>query len=121
MKMFWKNKKGFTLTELMVVVAILGILVAVAAPIFNSVTDTSKQAADEANVRTIQSAITMYSASAGVQAADIDNTSAHVTNTTTGVFSYLADKAYPESPYGLSNSYSITDGVATSSGSGNWK
>lgn len=52
-----KNKKGFTLVELMVVVAILGILVAVAVPVYNNVTGDAKINACASNIRTIQSAL----------------------------------------------------------------
>ena len=46
-----RNKKGFTLVELMVVVAIIGVLVAVSVPIFNSQLEKSREATDLANVR----------------------------------------------------------------------
>lgn len=46
-----RNKKGFTLAELMVVVAIIGVLVAVFVPIFNSQLEKSREATDLANVR----------------------------------------------------------------------
>ena len=46
-----RNKKGFTLAELMVVVAIIGVLVAVSVPIFNSQLEKSREATDLANVR----------------------------------------------------------------------
>ncbi len=46
-----RNKKGFTLAELMVVVATLGVLVAVSVPIFNSQLEKSREATDLANVR----------------------------------------------------------------------
>lgn len=46
-----RNKKGFTLAELMVVVAITGVLVAVSVPIFNSQLEKSREATDLANVR----------------------------------------------------------------------
>lgn len=52
-----KNKKGFTLVELMVVVAILGILVAVAVPVYNNVTGDAKINACNTNVKTIESAV----------------------------------------------------------------
>ena len=46
-----RNKKGFTLAELMVVVAIIGVLVAVSVPLFNSQLEKSREATDLANVR----------------------------------------------------------------------
>lgn len=45
------NKKGFTLAELLVVVAIIAVLVAIAIPVFSSATVKAEQAADEANIR----------------------------------------------------------------------
>jgi len=47
----FRNKKGFTLVELMIVVVILGILVAIAIPIFASVTKNSKKKACQSNMR----------------------------------------------------------------------
>jgi len=47
------NKKGFTLVELMIVVVILGILVAIAVPIFNSVTKNAKKRACQSNMRVL--------------------------------------------------------------------
>lgn len=54
------NKKGFTLVELMVVVVIIGILTAVAIPVYNNVTDNAKKKAHNANVRILKSAAQMY-------------------------------------------------------------
>ena len=45
------NKKGFTLMEMLIVVAIIAILVAIAIPTFNSALNKSKVAADTANIR----------------------------------------------------------------------
>ena len=48
-----KNKKGFTLAELLIVVAIIAVLVAISIPIFSSQLEKSREAADEANIRSI--------------------------------------------------------------------
>lgn len=47
----YNRKKGFTLAELLIVVAIIGILVAVAIPIFTSQIEKSREATDAANIR----------------------------------------------------------------------
>lgn len=44
-------KKGFTLAELLIVVAIMGVLVAISIPIFTSQLEKSREATDLANVR----------------------------------------------------------------------
>ncbi len=45
------NKKGFTLAELLVVVAIVGVLVAISIPIFTSQLEKAREATDVANMR----------------------------------------------------------------------
>ena len=45
------NKKGFTLAELLVVVAIIGVLVAISIPIFTSQLEKAREATDLANIR----------------------------------------------------------------------
>ena len=45
------NKKGFTLAELLIVVAIIAVLVAIAIPIFTTQLEKSREATDVANVR----------------------------------------------------------------------
>ena len=50
---FMKSKKGFTLVELMIVVVIMAILVVVAVPIYNSVTDNARAKTCLDNQRTL--------------------------------------------------------------------
>ena len=45
------NKKGFTLMEMLIVVAIIAILVAIAIPTFTGALDRAKASADAANIR----------------------------------------------------------------------
>lgn len=54
---FMKSKKGFSLVELMIVVVIMAILVAVAVPIFNSVTGSSRAKTCIDNQRSIISSL----------------------------------------------------------------
>ena len=45
------NKKGFTLAELLIVVAIIAVLVAISIPIFSAQLEKAREATDLANVR----------------------------------------------------------------------
>ena len=66
LKLFMRSKKGFSLVELMVVVVILGILVAIAVPIYNRITGDAELRACHANLRTIDGAIIQFAASTGL-------------------------------------------------------
>jgi len=59
MKML-KMKKGFTLIELMIVVAIIGILAAIAIPQFANLVAKSQEGRTKANLGTIRSALSIY-------------------------------------------------------------
>ena len=67
------NKKGFTLAELLVVVAIIGVLVAISIPIFTAQLNKAKYAADLANARAIYAELQAdYLASGEVQTVTAD-------------------------------------------------
>jgi prepilin-type N-terminal cleavage/methylation domain-containing protein len=55
-----KNKKGFTLIELMIVVAIIGILAAIAIPKFADLIRKSSEGASKGNLGAIRSALSIY-------------------------------------------------------------
>ncbi|SMP48858.1 competence type IV pilus major pilin ComGC [Anoxynatronum buryatiense] len=65
-----KNRKGFTLIELIVVIAILGILALIAIPRFTGTLNNARASADDATFRVIQSAVSLYVAENGPVAAD---------------------------------------------------
>lgn len=56
MKKLLKNKKGFTLMEMLIVVAIIVILVAISIPTFSGSLDSAKSATDDANLRSAEAA-----------------------------------------------------------------
>ena len=55
-----RTKKGFTLIELMIVVAIIGILAAIAIPQFAQLISKSQEGATKGNLGTIRSALSIY-------------------------------------------------------------
>ena len=56
LKKLRRNKKGFTLAELLIVVAIIGVLVAVSIPIFTAQLAKARVATDQANARAAKAA-----------------------------------------------------------------
>lgn len=101
MKMFRKSE-GFTLVELMVVVLIIGILVAIAIPVFNAASDSAKLRACHSNQRTIEGAVQQYKA-----AAPGNDFSGAVTGAPlVGATAYL--KEIPRCPNSTTANYSVS-------------
>lgn len=63
-----RNRKGFTLAELLIVVAIIAVLTAIAIPVFTAQLEKSREATDMANIRGA------YAEVAAASITDPDNT-----------------------------------------------
>ena len=67
-----KNNRGFTLAELLIVVAIIAVLVAIAIPVFTTQLEKSREATDVANVRSAYAGVvTDYLTNAGATTATV--------------------------------------------------
>ena len=68
MKKIRSSKKGFTLAELLIVVAIIGVLVGISIPIFTAQLEKSREATDIANLRAAKAAaVSLYLAGDGTE------------------------------------------------------
>ena len=67
------NQKGFTLVELIIVMAILALLSGLAAPKFGTILTDSKTKANKANLVLLQKAVDLYAANENVDKSSINS------------------------------------------------
>lgn len=102
-----KNKKGFTLAELLVVVAIIAVLVAVSIPIFSSQLEKSRAATDMANIRSAKAAAAvqyMTSDQSESKTYYYDAESGKVKDTASGITGYGKSSVAVTGATGIPNS-----------------
>jgi type IV pilus assembly protein PilA len=89
MKKMLKNKKGFSLIELLIVIAIMGVLAVIAFSMFSGVVANSRKKADRTQATNIQKALVAYIVDTGDAAltslkVNSTDTNGVVTKTATG-------------------------------------
>ena len=81
---FKKKKKGFTLIELIIVIAIIAILGAIAIPSFTTIRENSKKKSDEASAETIKRTVITLITDGTIKKGTADATFT-ITGSTVGV------------------------------------
>lgn len=86
-----KKQGGFTLVELLIVVAIIAVLVAVSIPMMNSALEKSRHAVDQANVRDAIALVSMKYLTDPKEALGVGADESIVAGTSSTTWNYVVD------------------------------
>ena len=89
MKRKLKSDRGFTLAELLIVVAIIGVLVAIAIPIFTSQLERSREAVDLSDVRSAYAEVMMAAITGDTSATYTKDSGQKIYKETDGTYSIM--------------------------------
>lgn len=91
------NKKGFTLAELLIVIAIIAVLIAIAIPTFSGALDNAKRQTDHANIRSAYSVMQVAKLTGIIENVD------HSTETSTITWFMQKDGSFSKETTGRSD------------------
>lgn len=83
-----ERRDGFTMAELLIVVAIVAVLVAIAIPMFNTQLEKSREATDQANIRSAYAEV--------MAAALIEDKTSGIWNSTSSTYTKTVDLVQQE-------------------------
>ncbi|MEO1784784.1 prepilin-type N-terminal cleavage/methylation domain-containing protein [Thermodesulfobium sp. 4217-1] len=114
-----RNKKGFTLIELLVVIVIIGILSAVAFPLYQNLTKNAADASAKGALAALRGAAALYYGQNGTYAAGIADVEAS-TQSQGGIYfnGNTLSVAAGGTSYQYTLSYDSTTGTVSCTGSG---